>query len=44
MLAVFVVVVVLIAFFFAYRYYSTYLAEKVYALDKDFQTPAPSCC
>ncbi|HSK99893.1 MAG TPA: carbon starvation protein A [Rubrobacteraceae bacterium] len=38
--AVFVVVVVLIAFFLAYRFYSTYLAEKVYALDKDFQTPA----
>ena len=27
-------------FFLAYRYYSRYLAEKVYAVDKDFETPA----
>ncbi len=38
--AIFVVVVVLAAFFLAYRFYSKYLAEKVYALDKSFETPA----
>ncbi|BBL80964.1 carbon starvation protein A [Rubrobacter xylanophilus] len=38
--AVFVVIGVLIAFFLAYRFYSRYLAEKVYALDKNFRTPA----
>ncbi len=38
--AIFVVVAVLAAFFLAYRFYSTYLAEKVYALDKSFETPA----
>ena len=38
--AIFVVVVVLVAFFLAYTFYSKYLAEKVYALDKSFETPA----
>ncbi len=38
--AVPVIVAVLIAFFLAYRFYSKYLAEKVYALDKSFETPA----
>ncbi|MDP8925499.1 MAG: carbon starvation protein A [Actinomycetota bacterium] len=38
--AIVVVVTVLALFFLAYRYYSRYLAEKVYALDKDFETPA----
>ena len=38
--AIFVVVVVLVAFFFAYTFYSKYLADKVYALDKSFETPA----
>lgn len=38
--AIFVVLVVLVAFFFAYRFYSTYLARKVYTLDKSFETPA----
>jgi len=38
--AIFVVLVVLVAFFLAYRFYSKYLAEKVYALDKNRQTPA----
>jgi carbon starvation protein len=38
--AVFVVVVVLAAFFLAYRFYSKYLAEKIYVLDKSFETPA----
>ncbi|MGB3684170.1 MAG: carbon starvation protein A [Rubrobacteraceae bacterium] len=38
--AIFVVVAVLGAFFLAYRFYSAYLAEKVYALDKSFETPA----
>ena len=38
--AIFVVVVVLAAFFLAYTFYSKYLAEKVYALDKSFETPA----
>src|SRR5918999_2245001 len=38
--AIFVAVGVLIAFYLGYRFYSKYLAEKVYALDKDFETPA----
>ena len=38
--AIFVVIVVLIAFFFAYTFYSKYLAEKVYGLDKSRPTPA----
>ncbi|CAN5588644.1 carbon starvation protein A [soil metagenome] len=38
--AIFVVVVVLVAFFFAYTFYSKYLAEKVYGLDKSRPTPA----
>jgi len=38
--AIFVVLVVLVAFFLAYRFYSKYLAEKVYVLDKNRQTPA----
>ncbi len=38
--AVFVVIVVLAAYFLAYRFYSRYLAQKVYMLDKSFETPA----
>ena len=38
--AIVLVVVVLAVFFLAYRYYSRYLAEKVYAVDKNFETPA----
>jgi carbon starvation protein len=38
--AVVLVVTVLAVFFLAYRYYSRYLAEKVYALDKSRETPA----
>ena len=38
--AVFVVVVVLVAFFLAYTFYSKYLAVKVYGLDKSRPTPA----
>ena len=38
--AIAVVVVVLVAFFFAYRFYSRYLAEKIYVLDKSYATPA----
>lgn len=38
--AIFVAVGVLIAFYLGYRFYSRYLAEKVYALDKDFETPS----
>lgn len=38
--AIFVAVGVLIAFYLGYRFYSRYLAERVYALDKDFETPS----
>ena len=38
--AIVLVVVVLALFFLAYRYYSRYLAEKVYVLDKESPTPA----
>lgn len=38
--AIVVVVVVLTLFFLGYRYYSKYLAEKVFQLDKQFVTPA----
>ena len=38
--AVLVFVVVIALFALAYRYYSVYLADKVYALDPDFVTPA----
>ncbi|HEX6255114.1 MAG TPA: carbon starvation protein A [Euzebyales bacterium] len=38
--AVVVFVAVIAIFALAYRFYSTYLAEKVYALDPDFVTPA----
>jgi carbon starvation protein len=38
--AVFILVGVLACFALGYRYYSTYLAEHVYALDPDFVTPA----
>ncbi len=38
--AILLVLIVLGAFFLGYRYYSKYLAEKVYALDKQFVTPA----
>jgi len=30
----------LVLFFIGYRYYSKYLAEKIYQLDPDFMTPA----
>ena len=38
--AILVALVVLGVFYLGYRYYSKYLAEKVYKLDKDFVTPA----
>jgi carbon starvation protein len=38
--AIVVALAVFVAFFLGYRYYSKYLAERVYALDKDFVTPA----
>ncbi len=38
--AIVVVFIVLAAFYLGYRFYSKYLAEKVYALDKSFVTPA----
>ena len=38
--AIVIAVLVAVAFFLGYRYYSKYLAEKVYVLDKNFQTPA----
>jgi carbon starvation protein len=38
--AVVVALVVFVAFYLGYRYYSRYLAEKVYALDKSYRTPA----
>ena len=34
------IVITLVAFYFAYRFYSRYLAEKVYRLDPNFVTPA----
>lgn len=38
--AILVALVVLGIFYLGYRYYSKYLAENVYKLDKDFVTPA----
>ncbi|MDQ4001356.1 MAG: carbon starvation protein A, partial [Actinomycetota bacterium] len=38
--AVVVAILVFVAFFLGYRFYSKYLAEKVYALDKNFKTPS----
>jgi len=38
--AIVIAVLVAVAFFFGYKYYSKYLAEKVYALDKSKPTPA----
>ncbi|CAN5858637.1 carbon starvation protein A [soil metagenome] len=38
--AVVIAVLVAVAFFLGYRFYSKYLAEKVYAVDKDFETPS----
>ncbi|MDP8939714.1 MAG: carbon starvation protein A [Actinomycetota bacterium] len=38
--AIIVAIAVLGAFFLAYTFYSKYLAEKVYVLDKSFETPA----
>lgn len=38
--AILVVIAVLGVFYLGYRYYSKYLAENVYKLDKDFVTPA----
>ena len=38
--AFFLIVVAMIAFYLGYRFYSRYLAEKVYALDPNFVTPA----
>ncbi|WP_216216203.1 carbon starvation CstA family protein [Amycolatopsis aidingensis] len=40
--AVVVALVVAVLFFLGYRYYSAYLAKKVYALDPAFVTPAHS--
>ncbi|WP_348767094.1 carbon starvation protein A [uncultured Salinisphaera sp.] len=34
------IVITLVAFYFAYKFYSRYLAEKVYRLDPNFVTPA----
>ena len=34
------IVITLVAFYLAYRFYSRYLAEKVYRLDPNFVTPA----
>ncbi|NNC23267.1 carbon starvation protein A [Salinisphaera sp. USBA-960] len=34
------VVIVLAVFFLGYRFYSSYLAKRIYALDPDFETPA----
>lgn len=38
--AIVIVVVVLGLFYLGYRFYSRYLAERVYALDPNFRTPA----
>ncbi|HZD42024.1 MAG TPA: carbon starvation CstA family protein, partial [Terriglobales bacterium] len=38
--AIIVVFLGLGAFYFAYRYYSRFLAEKIYRLDPNFKTPA----
>jgi carbon starvation protein len=38
--AIVIAVLVAVAFFFGYKYYSKYLAEKVYVLDKSKPTPA----
>jgi carbon starvation protein len=38
--AIVIAVLVAVAFFLGYRFYSKYLAEKVYVLDKDYVTPA----
>ncbi|MDP9476586.1 MAG: carbon starvation protein A [Actinomycetota bacterium] len=38
--AIVIAVLVAIAFFLGYRFYSKYLAERVYALDKSYVTPA----
>ncbi len=38
--AFFLIVITLVAFYLGYRFYSKYLAEKVYALDPNFITPA----
>jgi carbon starvation protein len=38
--AIVIAVLVAVAFFLGYRFYSKYLAEKVYVLDKNFETPA----
>ncbi len=38
--AVLVTVICLVIYFFGYRFYSKYLAEKVYRLDPEFKTPA----
>ncbi|WP_423821526.1 carbon starvation protein A [Salinisphaera sp. SPP-AMP-43] len=40
--AFYLIVIALGAFYLGYRFYSRYLAEKVYALDPKFQTPAHS--
>lgn len=38
--AIWLAVFGLVAFFFAYRYYSNFIAEKIFRLDPDFTTPA----
>ncbi|HEU5139814.1 MAG TPA: carbon starvation protein A [Bacillales bacterium] len=38
--AIWLAVFGLVAFFFAYRFYSRFIAERIYRLDPDFTTPA----
>ena len=38
--AFYLIVITLGAFYLGYRFYSKYLAERVYALDPNFKTPA----
>ncbi|HEX7064956.1 MAG TPA: carbon starvation protein A, partial [Bacillales bacterium] len=38
--AIWLAVFGLVAFFFAYRFYSKFIAERIYRLDPDFTTPA----
>ncbi|MET1380337.1 carbon starvation CstA family protein, partial [Staphylococcus aureus] len=37
--AFYLIVITLGAFYLGYRFYSKYLAERVYALDPNFRTP-----
>ncbi|MEE9451141.1 MAG: carbon starvation protein A [Gammaproteobacteria bacterium] len=38
--ATWIAIATLFAFFLAYRYYSRFIAEKIYRLDRNFETPA----